>query len=85
MLLPGPRPVLFFAPAQAKKRAAEWGAIDLERGVASAWQGFIERVGNSQTPWLRVVAASGHKAVQSTYAALVDGRVAAAEGRVLAL
>jgi len=83
--LPGPRPVLFFAPAQDKKRIAEWGASGFEQRVASAWQGFIERVGNSQTPWLRVVAASGREAVQSTYSALVDGRVAAAEGRVLAL
>ena len=23
--LPGPRPVLFFAPAQVKKRSADWG------------------------------------------------------------
>ena len=27
--LPGPRPVLFFAPAQVKKRVAEWGASGL--------------------------------------------------------
>jgi hypothetical protein len=83
--LPGPRPVLFFAPAQAKKRVAEWGARGFEQRLASAWQGFIERVADSQTPWLRVVAARGRDAVQSTYAALLDGRVAASEGRVLAL
>ncbi len=68
--LPGPRPVLFFAPAQAKKRVAEWGASGFEQRLASAWQGFIERVADSQTPWLRVVAAQGRDAVQSTYAAL---------------
>ncbi len=83
--LPGPRPVLFFAPAQGKKRIAEWGASGFEQRIASAWQGFVERVGDSQTPWLRVVAARGREAVQSTYSALVDGRIAAAEGRVLAL
>ena len=83
--LPGPRPVLFFAPAQAKKRIAEWGANGFEQRLASAWQGFIERVADSQTPWLRVVAAQGRDAVRSTYAALLDGRVAASEGRVLSL
>jgi len=83
--LPGPRPVLFFAPAQAKKRIAEWGSDGFGQRVASAWQGFIERVAHSQTPWLRVVAARGRDAVESTYAALLDGRVAASEGRVLAL
>jgi hypothetical protein len=63
--LPGPRPVLFFAPAQAKKRVAEWSASGFEQRVASAWQGFIERVADSQTPWLRVVAAQGRDAVRS--------------------
>ncbi len=81
--LPGPRPVLFFAPAQGKKRIAEWGAIGFEQRIASAWQGFVERVGDSQTPWLRVVAARGREAVQSTYSALVDGRVAAAYSALL--
>jgi len=83
--LPGPRPVLFFAPAQVKKRVGEWGADGLQERLASAWQGFVARVGDAQTPWLRVVSASGREAVQSTYADLLDGRVAAAEGRVLAL
>ena len=83
--LPGPRPVLFFAPAQAKKRVAEWGASDFEQRLASAWQAFTGRVADSQAPWLRVVSARGREAVQSTYAELLDGRVAAAEGRVLAL
>jgi hypothetical protein len=83
--LPGPRPVLFFAPAQIKKRVAEWGAIGLQQRLASAWQGFLERVADPQAPWLRVVSATGREAVQSTYSALLDGRVAASQGRVLAL
>ena len=83
--LPGPRPVLFFAPAQIKKRVAEWGAIGLQQRLGSAWRGFVERVADPAAPWLQVVSASGREAVQSTYSALVDGRVAAAEGRVLAL
>ncbi len=83
--LPGTRPVLFFAPAQIKKRIAEWGAIVLQQRLASAWQGFVEKVTDSQSPWLRVVSATGREAVQSTYSTLLEGRVAASEGRVLAL
>jgi len=83
--LPGPRPVLFFAPAQITKRVAEWGAVGLQERLASSWQGFVERVQDEQAPWLRVVSARGREAVQSTYAELLEGRVAAAEGRVLAL
>ncbi|MEO5844181.1 MAG: DUF2855 family protein [Caldimonas sp.] len=83
--LPGPRPVLFFAPAQIKKRVAEWGAVELQERLAAAWQGFIERVADARSPWLRVVSASGRDAVRATYESLLDGRVAASEGRVLAL
>jgi len=83
--LPGPRPVLFFAPAQIKKRVAEWGAIGLQERLVSAWSAFVARVGDAQAPWLRVVSASGRAAVQSAYLELLEGRVAATEGRVLAL
>ena len=83
--LPGPRPVLFFAPAQIKKRVADWGAIGLQERLASAWTAFIERVDDAERPWLRVVAANGRDAVARTYGGLLDGRVPAAEGRVLTL
>ena len=83
--LPGPRPVLFFAPAQAKKRMTEWGPDGLQERTAAAWQGFIARVADPAAPWLRVVSARGREAVESTYTALLDGHVPAQEGRVLAL
>jgi hypothetical protein len=39
--LPGPRPTLFFAPAQVKKRSAPppegWGGAELQRRIAGAW------------------------------------------------
>jgi hypothetical protein len=83
--LPGPRPILFFAPAQMKKRVAEWGADGLQERLASAWAAFIERVGDAHRPWLRVVPGNGRDAIQRTYDELLDGRVPADEGRVLAL
>ena len=77
--------MLFFAPAQAKKRLAEWGAAGLQQRTASAWQKFIARVAAPESPWLRVVSGTGREAVEATYEALLDGRVPAQEGRVLAL
>lgn len=83
--LPGPRPVLFFAPAQAKKRAGEWGGAELQRRIGAAWHGFLATVTSAQAPWLTVVAGEGRDAVACTYAALLDGTVPAAEGRVMAV
>jgi Protein of unknown function (DUF2855) len=87
--LPGPRPTLFFAPAQIKKRAAPppegWGREGLEQRLSSAWQGFIGRVERADDPWLHIVQRSGAQAVQDAYLALLDGRADAREGLMLSL
>jgi hypothetical protein len=83
--LAGPRPVLFFAPAQIQKRVAEWGAVGLQERLAAAWTAFLQRVADRERPWLRVVSGSGRDAVERSYAELLDGRVPADEGRVLSL
>jgi hypothetical protein len=83
--LAGPRPVLFFAPAQAKKRVGAWGAAGFQERLAGAWSAFLARARDPARPWLQVVAANGRNAVESTYAALLDGRVPANEGRILAV
>jgi Protein of unknown function (DUF2855) len=82
--LPGPRPVLFFAPAQIQKRAARDTGGGMQ-GVAAAWALFIERVVDRDRPWIRVVAAEGRDAVLATYQSLIEGRIPADEGRVLTL
>ena len=83
--LPGPRPVLFFAPAQAKKRASEWGSAQLQAQIVATWADFLARVAQPDQPWLKVASNRGRKAVEATYAALLDGTVAANEGRILSL
>jgi hypothetical protein len=83
--LAGPRPVLFFAPAQIKKRVAEWGATGFQERLAAAWSAFLARAGDPAKPWLQVVVGNGREAVESTYTALLDGRVPANEGRILAV
>jgi hypothetical protein len=83
--LPGPRPVLFFAPAQVKKRIAEWGPAGLQERLALAWAAFVGRVSDPARPCLQVVAGQGRQAIEATYAALLDGTVPANEGRILSV
>jgi hypothetical protein len=42
-------------------------------------------VSDPTAPWIRIVEGRGREAVQSTYAALLDGTVAASEGWMLRL
>jgi hypothetical protein len=80
--LPGPRPTLFFAPAQVKKRNADWGPAGLQQRLAAAWSAFMRPVTSGQVPWLRVVHGEGSVAVEAVYAALLDGRTNPAEGHM---
>jgi hypothetical protein len=81
--LPGPRPVLFFAPSQGQKRSEEWGAAGFADRVAASWKRFVARVTDPERPWLRVQSGQGREAVESVYSALLDGRVPADAGCVL--
>lgn len=72
--LPGPRPTLFFAPAQGKKRADEWGGPELARRVAQDWLAFRERVTNPAAPWLRVQRHDGAHAALAAYHVVLSGR-----------
>ncbi|MBC8056634.1 MAG: DUF2855 family protein [Rhizobiales bacterium] len=83
--LPGPKPTLFFAPAQIKKRSADWGPAGLQQRLADAWVAFMQPVTATQAPWLRVVRGEGAAAIESTYAALLAGRTKPVEGHVLSL
>ena len=83
--LPGPAPVLFFAPAQGAKRVGEWGADGFQQRLGAAWDAFMEPVTRARDPWLTVVHGQGARAVEKCYAALLDGTVPAAEGYVLSV
>jgi len=87
--LPGPRPTLFFAPAQVVKRSGPppegWGAAELQRRIAAAWTSFMQPVNDPAQPWLRVRSAAGAGAVQQACLDLLDGKVDAREGLMLSL
>jgi hypothetical protein len=83
--LPGPRPVLFFAPAQVKVRSAPppqgWGVAELRRRMAQAWAQFIGQV--SENDWVRIVTRPGAQAALQAYGDLLAGRTEAREGLML--
>ena len=83
--LPGPKPTLFFAPAQIKKRSADWGAPVLGQRLVQAWQQFIATVSHADQPWLQVQHHAGVPAVQAAYAQVLAGRGDARLGHVLSL
>ncbi len=72
--LPGPRPVLFFAPAQIKKRSADWGAHGLGARLLQAWQAFTARVSDTSSPWLVVQRQPGRQAIEQAYREVLAGR-----------
>ena len=83
--LAGPRPVLFFAPAQVKKRNAEWGAATLGQRLVRSWQDFLATAGNHSAPWLATDHHHGPAAVQSAYVHVLAGQGDPARGHILSL
>jgi hypothetical protein len=72
--LPGPRPVMFFAPAQVKKRTAEWGARGLNERLVAAWQAFSSAVQAPPQPWITVQRHQGPQATQALFLELLRGQ-----------
>ena len=87
--LPGPRPTLFFAPAQAKKRSAPppegWGAEGLNARLAEGWAAFLAAVQQGPQPWVQVVQHRGTAATEAVYRALLEGRADARDGAMVSL
>ena len=83
--LAGPRPTLFFAPAQIKKRHADWGAAVLGQRLVASWQAFLAKVGHAQAPWLQVQHHQGPDAVQAIYQAVLAGHSQPQAGHMLSL
>jgi hypothetical protein len=83
--LPGPRPVMFFAPAQVKKRNADWGAAGLNERLVAGWNRFTEAVQAGDPPWLVVRRHAGPEATQALFTTLLQGHAAPREGHVASL
>ncbi|MEO8279815.1 MAG: DUF2855 family protein [Ideonella sp.] len=81
--LPGPRPVLFFAPARIRQRVTDWGHDGLQARLATAWEAFMEPVARGAEPWLRVRRGHGAAAIETCYLDLLNGRSDPRDGHFL--
>lgn len=79
--LPGPAPILFFAPDHLTQRLADWGPAEFGARLGNAMQAFLA----SAAAWLRITEGRGPAAVEAVYRAMLDGRANPAEGHVLSL
>lgn len=79
--LPGPKPTLFFAPAQIKKRSVEWGAKELQSKMGQAWLKFLPKLDD----WMHVLESEGQACVEKVYLAMLNGEGQADQGYVLKL
>jgi len=83
--LPGPKATLFFAPAQVKKRQADWGAQALNERLVAAWHAFRTRASDPAAPWLSVQHHRGSEAVAAAYQLVLAGRGDPRLGHMLSL
>ena len=83
--LPSPKATLFFAPAQVKKRSADWGPAGLNQRLVEAWRHFLARIESSDPPWLTVCTHDGAEAMTAAYALVLGGRGDARHGHMLSL
>jgi hypothetical protein len=79
--LPGAQPKLFFAPDEAEKRIAAWGAAGFQERVGAAFDRFL----SESRGWLRVAEGRGPAEVERVYRDTLEGRVRPDEGHVLSL
>ena len=78
---PGPERDFFFAPAQAQKRVAEWGAGGFQQRLGEGWAAFRD---GSQA-WLGVERGYGPEALERVYHDTLEGRTRPDKGQVLSL
>lgn len=87
--LPGPRPQMFFAPAQVKRRMAPppegWGAEGFQLRVAQSWSAFARRATEGALPMLRLQHESGAAALTARYLEVLDGQADPGTGFLLSL
>jgi len=83
--LPGPAPVLFFAPTQAKKRSDDWGSEGLIERISGSLADFIAFVADPANKLLTIKQSSGPEAVEQAYLDVLKGRAAPDAGSILSL
>lgn len=83
--LPGPKPLLYFAPVQIRKRNADWGPQEVNRRFNEAQGRFIREVSAPGNRWMRMVEHQGFEAARSLIGRLHDGQTDPKEANVVRL
>jgi hypothetical protein len=81
--LPGPKPAIYFAPIQIRKRNTDWGAAVVNQRFGDAQRTFIRHVADAE--WLRVVQHIGFDSAQQVIGELLSGKSDPQLGHVVAL
>lgn len=76
--MPGPTPVLFFAPDQIRKRAQAWGMAELDARFLTTMKAFVEA-----SPWLKLNQHVGPEALLAAYREVLEGRARPDEGHII--
>lgn len=79
--VPGPEPVMFFAPDRVEQRRQDWGPGGLEERVGAALATFIEHARG----WMEIVEFVGETAVVAAYLDVLEGRVRPDQGIICSL
>ncbi|WP_336986274.1 DUF2855 family protein [Altererythrobacter aquiaggeris] len=77
--LPGPQPILFFAPTYAVAAIKEQGPKAFGEAVAASWKTFLEQIAGTVDVEIR----EGLDAARSTYLEILSGNVDPAKGIVI--
>lgn len=79
--LPGPQPEFFFAPSQAEKRIADWGASGFQARVGDGWKATLPLIQEH----VHVRHGSGEDEVHKVWQSFITGTADPANGHVLSL
>ncbi len=77
--LPGPKPEMFFAPAQIRKRFKEWGPEKFGERMAKNWFAFVEY----SRDWMTVETVSGLEAAGGVIRRFLDRETSPKTGYIV--
>jgi uncharacterized protein DUF2855 len=80
-VLPGAKPVWFFAPDQIRKRVKQWGPGGLEERFGAVWPGVTALLDQSLT----IVEGRGRAAVERVYLDTLTGRASPNQGHIVSV
>lgn len=79
--LPGPKPIMFFAPSQSQKRIKEWGGQQFRSLLAQQWNSFAE----SASQWIEIESSYGPKEAEEVFEKVFRGKTNPKTGQQVSL